>query len=138
MREWYKQYPMEKVSRSGSWRQSKRNYKKLQRKENEMILYHGGHRDNLQKIVDSGQYEHGHNDNPWSGESDFGGLCCSNVIEYARQYGEAVIEIEISEDAVEYLQPCPLCPGDADWRPWMEDAHEYVIPDAVQFQARFI
>lgn len=102
-----------------------------------MILYHGGSFENLESIIKNGCFAPGHNDNPWSGEN-FKGLLCSNVNEYAAQYGDYIVEITIDENDVEYVQPCPLSEGDADWKSWMENAHEYIIPAGIKFTARFI
>lgn len=105
--------------------------------DDEILLYHGGCFSNLEHLVNEGMYSPGHNQNDWSGE-DFGGLMCSNKYDYAKQYGEDVIEIRVDKNVVEVIQDCPLSPSDSDWKEWMEDAFELLIPSGVKFKARFI
>jgi len=101
-----------------------------------MILYHGGKYKNLEKIIDDHCFCPGFNKNTWSGTIEEG-LYCSNIYEYAAQYGDDVIEIDVADSFVEIIQNCPLSPGDHDWKAWMKDAVEYLIPTGITFEARW-
>ena len=102
-----------------------------------MIYYHGGRMENLEKIIEAGEYKPGFNTNSYSPNNDDGGLYVSNVYEYARQYGP-VIEIEVKKTLVRKVQDCPLCPDDFGWQPAFKNAKEYMIPAGVKFVARWI
>jgi hypothetical protein len=100
-----------------------------------MKLYHGTTWDRAEALIEAGEYQPGHSDNPWSG-GEMDGLFCSNVFEYAEQYGDIVIEIDVEDDAVDVVQACPIGPGDYGWRPEYENAIEFLVPAGVKFSAR--
>jgi len=101
-----------------------------------MKLYHGTTYNKAEAIIDSGKYDQGYDDNPWSGTLDEGGLFCSNVIEYAEQYGSVIVEITVDDSSVEFIQDCPLDENDFGWKPEFKNAAEYLVPSGVTFTAR--
>jgi hypothetical protein len=101
-----------------------------------VVLYHGGKLDNLEKLIEEGEFKKGKNKNKWSGE-DFEGLFCSNIYKYAGQYGEDIIAIEVDKEKIELIQDCPLVPGDSDWKSWMDGAFELLIPEGIKFRAKW-
>jgi len=101
-----------------------------------MKLYHGTSRDKAQKLIATGRYEEGQNDNSWSAVGGEDGLFCSNIYEYAEQYGSAVIEIDVEDGLAVYIQDCPLSEDDYGWRPEFDGAIEYLIPAGITFVAK--
>ena len=102
-----------------------------------MILYHGTTEDRANSLVAAGTYVLGES-NAWSSEGGEAGLFCSNVYEYAEQYGSVVVEINVNDSSVLTVQECPIGPGDYGWRDEFAGAIEYLIPEGVPFSAKII
>jgi len=103
-----------------------------------MKFYHGTGYEKAKNIIEQGQYVTGFNDNSWSSCGDEGGLFVSNIMEYVECYGTCIIEIEVDEAEVLWIQDCPIDENDFGWQPEFADAAEYLIPEGIHFQARFL
>jgi len=103
-----------------------------------MKLYHGTSYEKAVEIIKASQFQAGYQDNPWSSLASEDGLFCSNVFEYAEQYGTTVIKIEVTDDDVLFIQDCPIDENDFGWKPEFFNAAEYLIPDGVRFSAHII
>jgi len=101
-----------------------------------MKLYHGTNYEKAEQIIAAGQYRPGFGDNPWSAAHDEGGLFCSDVLEYAAQYGPALVEIIVDRNKVLWIQDCPIDENDYGWQPEFANAGEYLIPEGIAFTAR--